>query len=90
MGLSAWLDVGESSEYMVYGVWMGLRGRKCCKGGLFISCEWSVLKQLESVMGEDAKNELETLGRPNLSQIHAMLLLTYPVYNSVKELMQLT
>jgi len=55
-----------------------------------MSCEWSVLKELETVMGEDAKNELEKLGRPYPSQIHATLLLTNPVYNCVKEPMQLT
>jgi len=55
-----------------------------------MSCEWSVLKELETVMGEDAKNELEKLGKPHPSQIHATLLLTNPVYNCVKEPMQLT
>lgn len=71
-------------------VWKEFEGSLCCKVRLSMSCEWSVLKELDSVMGEDAKNELEKLARPYPLQIQAMLLLTSPAYNCVKEPMQLT
>lgn len=62
----------------------------CCKGGLFVSCALSVLKELDVVMGEDVKNKLKKLGKPHLSQFHAILLKTSPAYYCVKGLKHLT
>ena len=53
-------------------------------------CSWSVSKEFASVIGEDAKKELEKLGRPHPLQVHETLLLTNPAYNCVKDPMQVT
>lgn len=55
-----------------------------------MSCKLSVLKELDSVTGENAKNELEKLSEPQRSQIHTALLLTNLAYTCVKEPMQQT
>ena len=68
----------------------GFEGRTCCIGGLSMLCSWSVSKEFASVMGEDAKKELEKFGRPHPSQVRETLLLTNPAYNCVKDPMQVT
>lgn len=35
------------------------------KAGMSMPCMWSVTKELDSVMGADAKNELQKLDRPH-------------------------
>ena len=47
-------------------------------------------KEFDNVMGEDAKNELEKLGKPHQSQVHETLLLTNLTYNCVKDPMHVT
>lgn len=39
------------------------------------------VKEMDSVIDEDAKKELGRSGRPQPSQIHTTLLLTGPAYN---------
>lgn len=68
-------------------VWVGFKGWTC-EGGLPILGNRSVLKDLDSVMVEDAKNEFEKLGRPHLPHSHTIML-TISVYSGMKDLMQL-
>lgn len=65
MGLSAWFYAA------VCGVRTESGGRTCCKGELFTSRGWTVLKDLECVM-ERAKNELEKSGIQILSTASSM------------------
>ena len=91
-----WRDLCVGGELCVCGEWCvcdrreGFERMACCMGGLSMLCSWSVLKEFDNVMGEVAKKELEKLGKPQPSQIHATLLLTNPAYNCVKDPIQLT